>query len=53
LVKRGNVEIIVTAFSITILETAIDLVVMTPLLKPGKKVAEQFLNAMKKHTQPK
>ena len=53
LLKRGNVEIIVTAFSITIMETAIDLVVMTPLLTPGKKVAEKFFNTMKKHTQPK
>ena len=53
LLKRGNVEIMVTAFNITMLETAIDLVVMTPLLTPGKKVAEKFFNAMKKHTQPK
>jgi len=53
LLKRGNVEIMVTAFNITMMETAIDLVVMTPLLTPGKKVAEKFLNAMKKHTQPK
>jgi len=53
LLKRGNVEIIVTAFNITILETAIDLVVMTPLLTPGKKVADKFLTAMKQHTQPK
>jgi len=53
LLKRGNVEIIITAFSITIMETAIDLVVMTPLLTPGKKVAEKFFNTMKKHTQPK
>ena len=53
LLKRNNVEIIVTAFNITIMETAIDLVVMTPLLTPGKKVAEKFLDAMKKQTQPK
>ena len=53
LLKRGRVEVMVTAFKITIMETAIDLVVMTPLLTPGKKVAEQFFNAMKRHTQPK
>lgn len=53
LLKRNNVEIIITAFSISIMETAIDLVVMTPLLTSGKKVAENFFNTMKKHTQPK
>jgi len=50
--KKG-VEIIVTAFKITIMETAIDLVVMTPVLRSGKKIAEEFLAEMKKHTQPK
>jgi len=53
LLKRNNVEIMITAFSISIMETAIDLVVMTPLFTPGKKVAEKFFNVMKKHTQPK
>jgi len=53
LLKRGNVEIIITAFSITIMETAIDLVVITSLLTSGKKVAEKFFNVMRKHTQPK
>jgi len=53
LLKRSNVEIMVTAFNITIMETAVDVVVMTPLLKPGKKIAEHFFNTMKKHTQPK
>lgn len=53
LLKRGNVEIMVTAFNITIMETAVDIVVMTPLLTPGKKIAERFFSAMKKHTQPK
>ena len=53
LLKRGRVEVMVTAFKITIMETAVDLVVMTPLLTPGKKVAEKFFNTMKKHTQPK
>ena len=53
LLRRNNVEIIITAFSITIMETAIDLVVITPLLTPGKKVAERFFNTMKKHTKPK
>lgn len=53
LLKRNNLEIIITAFSITIMETAIDLVVMTPLLTSGKKVAENFFSTMKKHTQPK
>ena len=53
LLKRGNVEIMVTAINITILETAVDLMVMTPLLTPGKKVALKFFDAMKKYTQPK
>ena len=53
LLRRNNVEIIVTAFGITIMETAIDLVVITPLFTPGKKVAERFFNVMKKHAQPK
>ena len=53
LLRRNNVEIIITAFKITIMETAIDLVVITPILTPGKKVAERFLSIMKKHTQPK
>jgi len=53
LLKHGGVEIIVTAFNITILETAVDLVVMTPLMTSGKKVAEKFFGAMRAHTQPK
>ena len=53
LLKRNNLEIMVTAFNITIMETAVDIVVMTPLLTSGKKVAEKFFDAMKKHTQPK
>lgn len=53
LLKRGRVEVMVTAFKITIMETAIDLVVMTPLLTSGKKVATNFFDAMKKHTQVK
>lgn len=53
LLKRGRVEVMVTAFSITILETAVDIVVMTPLLTPGKKVASAFFKAMKPHLQLK
>jgi hypothetical protein len=53
LLKRGRVEVIVTAFSISILETAVDIVVITPLLTPGKKVAGAFFKAMKPHLQPK
>ncbi|MCL1990057.1 MAG: hypothetical protein FWG67_04120 [Defluviitaleaceae bacterium] len=53
LLKRNSVEVIVTAFSMTIMETAIDLVVMTPVLTSGKKIAEQFFSTMKKHAQPK
>ena len=53
LLKRANIEIMVTAINVTILETAVDIVVMTPLLTPGKKVAEKFYGAMKKHTQPR
>ena len=53
LLKRGNVEIMVTAIHITIMETAVDLMVMTPLFTPGKKVAMKFFDAMKKYTQPK
>jgi len=53
LLKRNNVEIMVTAMNVTIMETAMDIVVMTPLLTPGKKVAVNFFEAMKKHTQPR
>lgn len=53
LLARGRVEIMVTAFSMTILETAVDVVVMTPLLTPGKKVAGTFFEAMKPHLQLK
>ena len=53
LLKHGNVEIMVTAFSITVLETAVDIVVMTPLMTSGKKIAEKFFDAMKKYAQPK
>ena len=53
LLKRGNVEIMVTAINITVLETAVDIVVMTPLLTPGKKIAEKFFSSMKKHAQLK
>jgi len=52
LLKKSNIEIMVTAMNVTILETAVDIVVMTPVLKPGKKIAEAFFNAMKKHSQP-
>lgn len=53
LLKRGRIEVMVTAYSVTILETAVDVVVMTPLLTPGKKVAGAFFKAMKSHLQPK
>lgn len=53
LLVRGGVEIMVTAYSITLLETAVDIVVITPLFTPGKKVAERFFKAMKPHVQPK
>jgi len=53
LLKRNNVEIMITAVYITIMETAIDLTVMTPIFTPGKKVAEKFFNTIKKHTKPK
>jgi len=53
LLKNGRVEIIVTVFNVTILETAVDLVIMTPILTPGKKVAQNFFDTMKKYTQPK
>ena len=53
LLKRGRVEVMVTVYSITILESGIDIVVMTPLLTPGKKVAAAFFNAMKPLLQPK
>jgi len=51
LLKRGRVEVMVTAYSMTILETAVDIVVMTPVLTPGKKVASAFFHAMKSHLQ--
>lgn len=53
LIKGKNYEIMATAFRITMLETAVDLVVMNPVLRPGKKVAASFFDAMKKRTQPK
>jgi len=53
LLKRGNVEVMVTAINMSIMETAVDIVVMTPLFTPGKKVAEKFFATMKKHTQQK
>ena len=53
LLKHKNYEIMVTAVSVTILETAVDLVVMTPVLRPGKKIATQFYTTMKKHATPK
>ncbi|MCL2559113.1 MAG: hypothetical protein FWE07_01385 [Turicibacter sp.] len=53
LLKRGRVEVMVTAYSITLLETAVDVVVMTPLLAPGKKIAVSFFEAMKPNLQMK
>ena len=53
LLKHKNYEIMVTAVNVTILETAVDLVVMTPVLRPGKKIAGQFYSIMKKHANPK
>lgn len=53
LLVRGRVEVMVTAYSITLLETAVDVVVMTPLLTSGKKVAHALFKALKPYLQPK
>ena len=53
LIKHKNYEIMATAVNITILETALDLVVLTPVMKSGKKIAAQFFDTMKKHATPK
>ena len=53
LLKHKNYEIMVTAVSISIMETAVDLVVMTPILRSGKKIAAQFFETMKKHANVK
>jgi hypothetical protein len=53
LLKHKNYEIMVTAVSVTILETAVDVVVFSPVLRPGKKFATQFFATMKKHANPK
>ena len=53
LLKHNSYEIMVTAVSVSIMETAVDLVVMTPILRPGKKIAAQFFDTMKKHANHK
>lgn len=49
LIKHRKYEIMVTAFNITMLETAVDLVVMGSITTPNKKIALSFFNNMKKH----
>jgi len=53
LIKHKNYEIMATAVNITILETALDLVVLAPMMKSGKKIAAQFYTTLKKHATPK
>jgi len=53
LIKHKNYEIMAIAYNISILETALDLVVLTPVMKSGKKIAAQFYNTMRKHATPK
>lgn len=53
LIKHKNYEIMAVAYNVTILETALDLVVLTPVMKSGKKIADQFYATMKKHATPK
>ena len=53
LLKRNSVEIMVLAFGITPLETAVDVLVLTPVTLPAKKVAKAFFQALARDLQVK